>query len=136
MLNRILHWLTNTTVSQIWHNASYDFRQIYYRTGKFPLNYEDTQLLAKGILNHVETFKAKTGLKELAGQWYGAWGISSDNFTIAQMFEEHVLLYAATDACATFKLWNSINSYLHQSTVDYETNTAAEFLEEYPEAHI
>ena len=116
LLNRILTWLTTTTVTQIWHNASYDFRQIHYRTGKFPPSFEDTQLLAKCILNHVETYKAKTGLKELAGHKFGDWGISSDNFTLSQQFEPHVLRYAATDACATYWLWNSIQNHLKEST--------------------
>lgn len=110
ILNRILYWLTTTDTTQIWHNASYDFKQIYYYTHKFPKNYEDTQIFAKTIINHVETYKAKTGLKELAGHWYGDWAISADNFTTSQMYEEHVLRYAATDACATFRLWQSINN--------------------------
>lgn len=95
--------------------SSYDFRQIYYRTGKFPPSFEDTQLLAKCILNHVETYKAKTGLKELAGHWYGDWGISADNFTLSQQFDPTVLRYAATDACATFKLYTSIQTHLQES---------------------
>ena len=94
--------------------SSYDFRQIHYRTGKFPLNFEDTQLLAKCILNHVETYKAKAGLKELAGHRYGDWGISADNFSLSQMHEPHVIRYAATDACATYWLWNSIHNYLKE----------------------
>ena len=92
------------------NTPSYDFKQIYYYTHKFPKNYEDTQIFAKTIINHVETYKAKTGLKELAGHWYGDWAISADNFTTSQMYEEHVLRYAATDACATFRLWQSINN--------------------------
>lgn len=115
LLNRILYWLTHTKVKQVWHNASYDFRQIQYRTGLFPIDYEDTQLLAKCILNHVETYKAKSGLKDLAGHVYGDWAISADNFDVSQMYESHVLKYAATDACATYWLWNSINNYIKES---------------------
>ena len=98
--------------------SSYDFRQIHYRTGKFPINYEDSQLLAKCILNHVETYKAKSGLKDLAGHKFGDWAISSDNFNVSQMYEPHVLRYAATDACSTYWLWNSMQSYLHQTIQD------------------
>ena len=114
--DRILNFLINTPIRQVWHNASYDFRQIQYRTGKFPILYEDTQIYAKTILNHVETWKANTGLKELAGHKYGAWGISADNFTKEQMYEEHVLKYAATDACATYWLYNSINNYVKENS--------------------
>ena len=109
---RVLYFLTNTEQTQVWHNATFDFQHIYYRIGKFPLVYEDTQLLAKTILNHADPQQALTGLKELAGKWYGAWGISEDLFTLAQMYDPKMLLYAATDSCATLKLWHSINDYI------------------------
>ena len=112
MLNVILNFLVTTKSKQIWHNLSYDGRYIKYHTGKFPINYEDTQILAKTLVNHVEVHKANTGLKQLAGHKYGAWGISSDNFTKEQMFEEKMLKYAATDACATYWLWQSIEENL------------------------
>lgn len=59
--------------------------------------------------------KANTGLKDLAGRWYGAWAISSDNFTLDQMYEEHVLEYAAIDACSCLKLWQELNSYVENT---------------------
>lgn len=120
---RILYWLTHTEVKQVWHNLSFDARQIHYRTGLFPINYEDSQLAAKCILNHVETYKAKTGLKELAGHMFGDWGISADNFTLAQMYEPHVLKYAATDACACYWLWNSIQTYIKDSNANSTSNS-------------
>lgn len=106
----ILTFLITTSQKQVLHNASYDFRFLHYFTGNMPKDYEDTALLAKTLLNHVETFKAKVGLKELAGHMYGAWGISTENFDVAHMYDPHVLLYAATDACATMWLWNYINA--------------------------
>lgn len=112
MLNVVLNFLTRTTSTQVWHNLSYDGKYIQYLTGKFPINYEDTQILAKTILNHVDTYKANTGLKQLAGHKYGAWGISSDNFTKEQMYDEHVLQYAAIDAAATYWLWTEIQANL------------------------
>jgi len=41
---------------------------------------------------------------------YGDWGISTDNFNMSQMYDPKVLRYAATDACATFWLWQYINN--------------------------
>lgn len=32
------------------------------------------------------------------------------------MYEEHVLKYAATDACATYWLYNSINNYVKENS--------------------
>lgn len=118
MLHLVLDWLVTTELKQIWHNAPYDFKHIYYHTGSFPKNYEDTAQLAKSILNHVDTWKAKVGLKDLAGEWYGAWGISADHFNVDQIHDEKVLKYAATDGCATMKLWNSINKYLKDQDND------------------
>lgn len=108
IIERVLTYLTATEQLQVWHNCSFDFKHIHYYTNKFPINYEDTQIYSKTLLNHVDVHKATTGLKELAGHAYGAWGISVDNFKIEQMFEPHVLLYSATDPCATLWVWNRI----------------------------
>lgn len=108
--NLFFNYLVETNQTQIWHNAGFDFKHVLYHTGRFPKHYEDTQILAKCLLNHVNTFKAKTGLKELAGHIYGEWGISSDNFSIEQMYEDKVIKYAATDAASVLWLWNYINT--------------------------
>lgn len=115
----VLTFLTSTEIKQIWHNACYDFRLIYYFTGKMPKNYEDTQIYAKTLFNHVNVHKANTGLKELAGSVYGAWGLSSDNFTKAEMYTPKMLLYAATDACATFWVYTRITSNVDDKDVEY-----------------
>ena len=124
MLKRITTWLVTTSIKQVWHNASYDFQRLYYYTNKFPLNYEDTALLAKCILNHVNPNLATVGLKELAGKWYGSWSVSPDNFDLSQQYDEKLLLYSATDACATYKLWHSIQSHL-DSTCQPSPSTAS-----------
>ena len=106
----LMNWLVTTPIKQIWHNASFDFKLIYYRTGKFPLSYEDSQQYAKTIINHTDIFKARTGLKELMGHRYGPWGITEDHFNISQIYEPKVLLYAATDACATYALYTGMEA--------------------------
>ena len=108
----VLDFLTQTEKTQIWHNYCYDGRLLRYYQRKDAKNVEDTQIFAKTLINHVEIFKAKTSLKELAGSWYGDWAISVDNFTVEQQHEPHVLKYAATDACATFKLWGYLNGFV------------------------
>lgn len=105
----ILSFLTTTKQKQIWHNLGYDGRLIYHMTKKFPYDYEDTQILAKTLLNHVDVHKANTGLKHLAGAWYGSWAIATDDFGVDKMYEEHVLKYAAVDAAASYKLWTYLN---------------------------
>lgn len=108
----VLNWLTTTKIPQIWHNASYDFKFIWHRTGKFPLVYEDTAILAKTITNHVNVFKSKVGLKELMGHYYGDWAVSSELFSLDNLKNETLIKYAAIDACATYKLWNQIQEYI------------------------
>lgn len=114
MHDLILSWLTRTPITQVWHNASFDFRHIYYHTNKFPINYQDSQVLSKTILNHVNNQRSQTGLKHLMGYKYGGWAISADNFHLSQMYEPHVLHYAATDACATFALWQELQDYIKE----------------------
>jgi len=111
----VLDFLVETNRTQVWHNYSYDGRFLRYYAGKDVKNVEDTQVFAKTLINHVETFKARSGLKDLAGHWYGDWGISADNFTLAQQYEEHVIKYAAIDACATYKLWRYLNEFVESN---------------------
>lgn len=111
----VLRWLVTTDRIQIWHNFSFDGKLIYYHTGKFPKRYEDSQQLAKSIVNHVDTFKARTGLKELCAHKYGKWAVSADNFTIEQMFNEDVIEYAAIDSAATYWLWEALQRHLKEA---------------------
>ena len=111
----VLDFLVTTEKTQVWHKYSYDGRLIRYYTGKDVLYIQDSQILAKTLLNHVEVFKANSGLKELAGQWYGDWGITSDNFTLAQQHDPQVIKYAATDACATYKLWCYLVDFVNEN---------------------
>lgn len=115
MADVILDFLTETAKIQIWHNYCYDGRLIRYFQRKDAKNVEDTQILAKTLLNHSNILKAGTRLKDLAGHWYGDWAISADNFTLDQQYEEHVLKYAAIDACATYKLWEYLNDFIREN---------------------
>lgn len=115
--NRILNFLITTPQRQVWHNASFDFQLLYYFTGQMPILYEDSQLFAKCILNHVDTTKAEVGLKSLAGHRYGQWAISPDNFDVSKMYEPDVLHYAATDACATYWLYHSIQRHINDQNL-------------------
>jgi DNA polymerase I-like protein with 3'-5' exonuclease and polymerase domains len=108
----VLRFLVTTKKTQIWHNLSYDAKHIMYHTGQFPLVYEDTQILSKTLLNHVDVHKASTGLKELAGHKYGEWAVSSDYFTLDNIHNPKLIKYAAIDACATYWLWNEIQSQI------------------------
>ncbi len=127
----VLQYLVTTNITQVWHNASFDFRYLQYYTNKLPLVYEDSQQLAKTLVNHVDTSKARTGLKLLAGHWYGDWGISKDLFKLSQMYEPKMLLYAAIDSCATLKLWKYLQeqcNILDKELIEENANEPPEWM--------
>lgn len=104
----VYNFLITTPKTQIWHNCCFDFKHISYNTGKLPINYIDTQLLAKSILNDANSFRDKTSLKDLMAYAYGDWAISKENFTLEEMWDENMIRYAATDSPATYKLYQDI----------------------------
>lgn len=112
LLDYALNWLVTTDKKQIWHNLCFDGKHIFYNTGKLPKDYEDSQILAKTLLNHVDNTKSATGLKHLMGYKFGSWSVSADYFSLEQMYNPELLHYAAIDACATLTLWNEIQSYI------------------------
>lgn len=112
----VLQWLVDTDITQIWHNASFDFRHIRYHTGAIPRDYRDTQILAKTLLNHVDVFQAKSGLKELMFHEYGDWALSELPFTLENVLDERMIRYACIDASATVGLWDDIQSDLRSDT--------------------
>lgn len=105
----ILNWIVKISNLQIWHGCGYDLKIVRYHTGKFPKNYEDSQILLKCRKNHCNAQKALVGLKDAMGHMYGDWGIDKEDFCRANMHTEKMLKYSATDACATFALFNSLN---------------------------
>lgn len=104
----VFNFLITTDKIQIWHNSCYDFTHIYYHTKSLPKKYIDTQILTKCLLNNTNNAKAITGLKVLESHNYGDWAISKDDFKIEEQHEDYFLRYAATDACATYKLYEDI----------------------------
>ena len=108
MRKLVFNFLTSTDKTQLWHNAVFDFKHIYYAKQKLPKYYKDTQLLAKTLLNDADDFKNHTNLKELMAYCYGDWALSKDSFTQEEMWNEDMIRYAATDSCATFKLYQDI----------------------------
>jgi len=118
---RVLHWLTTTNRLQVWHNATFDFKFIYYYTGKFPRYYEDSQQLAKSVINHVNVWKANTQLKLLMGHKYGAWAVTADKFVQDNLFDEDLIKYAGYDAAATYSLWNAQQQYLKETNAVQDT---------------
>ena len=104
----ILDFLVTTSKKQIWHNLGFDGKYLIYYRNKLPLDWEDTLLLAKTYMNHAKNYKCEVGLKSLEGHNYGKWALSKDYFNLEEAYTEKMLLYAATDACATYNLYQEI----------------------------
>lgn len=103
----ICEWLTTTGIAQVWHNASFDFKLLKHRVNAYPKSFEDTQLMWYTILNHADSFQARTGLKILASKIYGSWGSEiKDLFNIESMHDPRVSHYAGVDTIATMFLYN------------------------------
>lgn len=106
----ICEWLCETKIKQVWHNASFDFKLIYDRVQSFPRFYEDSQLMWYTILNHADSFQARTGLKHLAKNVYGTWGEGmAENFNLESMHDPDLIHYAGIDTQACLFLYNEAN---------------------------
>ncbi len=92
------------------HNTGFDLRICYHRTGKLPLDYEDTQLLAKTYVNDADVWKAKVDLKSLMGDQYDPkWSLFAD-YNVKNLNDKHFLDYAAIDGASVCLLWRQINA--------------------------
>lgn len=114
-LNRriVYDWLVTADNLHIVHRASFDFRHVLYHTGKLPKHYTDTQLLAKSLINDVNTSDSLVGLKELMGHKYGDWAIADDmDFTLENMHNPKMIKYSAIDSMATIALYIDIQNQL------------------------
>jgi len=118
----VYDFLVTTEVEQVWHNAGFDFKHIYHNTGKFPKHYQDTQLLARTLLNDADEMKSRTGLKGLMGYAFNPkWKELADDFNNTDPFDPDFLEYCGIDSCATFKLWIDINAHLG-TTIEENVN--------------
>lgn len=100
----IWEWLKTCESKIFIHNALFDLKIMINRVGALPPDFEDTSLLAKTYLNHVDVWKAKTGLKELMGAYYDPTWVLMKNYEPDNPKEPRFLRYAAIDGAATYYL--------------------------------
>jgi hypothetical protein len=86
------------------HNSLFDLKIMFQRTGKLPKDFVDTALMVKGMINHVNIWKCKTGLKVLMGEYYPAKWSLMDDYEPLDWKNENFILYCAIDGCATYFL--------------------------------
>jgi len=96
------------------HNSLFDLKIMFQRLGKLPKNYVDTALLAKCLVNHVNIWKAKTGLKVLVGSYYDPkWSLMED-YEPDNLKKKSFMDYSATDGAAVVLLYELIQEMLEK----------------------
>jgi hypothetical protein len=118
----IWNWLKEYPGKLLIHNTLYDLKIMHNRVGALPKDYEDTQLLAKAMINNADSWKAKVGLKELMGDDYDpAWTLIHD-YEPENLKDFKFLRYASIDGAATFKLWCDIQHTINGDSWDFPEN--------------
>ena len=112
----VFNWLVRSKLKFIIHNASFDLQVVYHRTGKFPEDYEDTQQLAKALINDCNNYHSKTGLKLLVGSYYPPrWSIKEEtDYEVRNLKDEHFLEYCAIDGSAALLLWSNLQESIKE----------------------
>lgn len=101
----VWNWVAKYPGKLIIHNTLFDLKIMYHRVQALPLDYEDSQLLAKAYTNNAENWKAKVGLKDLMASHYDpAWTLI-DEYEPEDLHDPKFLRYASIDGAACFKLW-------------------------------
>ncbi len=108
----IWNWIANCDTKFIVHNALFDLKIMYARIGKFPKDYEDSQILAKCLTNNVEVYKALVGLKDLMGSYYDPMWVLVNEYEPDNLKDPKFLQYAGIDGAATVKLWYDIQDHI------------------------
>ena len=108
----IWNWISEYNGLLLIHNALFDLKIMYHRINKFPKNYEDTQILAKSLINNVEVWNSKVGLKELVGEYYPpSWALYNE-YEPEDLKNPEFIKYCAYDGSAVWKLWNQMQEYM------------------------
>ena len=98
------------------HNAGFDLKICFQRTGMLPLDYEDTQLLAKCYINNSDAWKSRVSLKHLMGEYYiPKWSLFED-YDTKDLQDKNFLEYAAIDGAATFYLYELLEEEREKRT--------------------
>lgn len=110
----VMDWITNFKGKFIVHNSLFDLKIVHHRTEKFPIDFDDTQLIVRTLINHTKDWECRTGLKHLIGQDYDPKWTLIESYDIQDFKNKDFLRYCAIDGAATFKLWEDIQEILNE----------------------
>jgi len=97
---RIWNWLANYTGKTLVWNSLFDMKIMYERIQKLPIDLEDPMLMLRTLINDVDSWKCRTGLKEFVGSYYDPkWSLMED-YTNENYKDKTFLQYCATDTSA------------------------------------
>ncbi len=106
----IYNWMSRSNKTFLIWNALFDLKIMYSRIGKFPKRYEDPSLALKVLINNVDIFKSRTGLKLFMGKYYPTdWSVDV-NYDVEDLLDEKFLRYCAIDAASTYYGWQLIKN--------------------------
>ena len=97
---RIWNWLADYKGKVLVWNSLFDMKIMYERTQQLPIDLEDPMLMLRTLINDVDSWKCRTGLKEFVGSYYDPkWGLMED-YTNENYKDKTFLQYCATDTSA------------------------------------
>lgn len=105
---QVWNWLCKFKGVLIIHNALFDLKTMYVRTGHLPIHYEDTQHMLKTLINNADSWKAKVGLKDVMGSYYKPSWALYDKYEPDDLKDKDFLEYCAIDGAATYHLYQNI----------------------------
>jgi len=114
----VMKWIVDYTGKLLIHNSLFDLKLVHHRTGRFPIDFEDTQLLAKCLINNTQDWHSRTGLKHLMGTHYDPRWTEIESYDIVDYKNTAFLRYSSIDGAATFKLWNDLQEHIDETTSD------------------
>ena len=114
----VFNWLVFANIKVLIHNASFDLKLVHHRTGRVPKDFEDTQQLAKVLINDCNTYKSRTGLKVLMGSHYPPrWSVKEEtDYEISNLKDEDFLAYCHYDGISVMLLWEILNETVKDNT--------------------
>ena len=100
------------------HNVGFDLKICFERTGKLPKKFIDTMMLAKCLINHVNIWKSKTGLKDLVADYYPpSWAIHTD-YEPKDLKDPDFLKYCGFDGSAVWTAYELMQGELDDEKYD------------------